>query len=178
MGPILVVTSPRPAPCRTRCHAKAHDRNSAVSDRRRLLNLTPLIGISAGLGIGLLVIFIVKLLSAAVGHGGWGAVGADTIVNLSEITVVFYVFRMTKGRLQLFTRGAIAAIAGLLVGNVVFRIVILVSGRQGTELQGVALLTYLIQILTLNMIVAVGEAVVTGFVVDYLSRIRPDLIGE
>jgi len=106
----------------------------------------------------LLVIFIVKLLSAAVGHGGWGVVGADTIVNLSEIMVVFYVFRMTKGRLQLFTRGAIAAIAGLLVGNVVFRIVILVSGRQGTELQGVALLTYLIQIQTLNMIVAVGEA--------------------
>ena len=69
-----------------------------------------------------------------------GVAGADTIVNLSEITVVFYVFRMTKGRLQLFTRGAIAAIAGLLVGNVVFRIVILVSGRQGTELQGVALL--------------------------------------
>jgi cobalt/nickel transport system permease protein len=110
----------------------------------------------------LLVIFIVKLLSAAVGHGGWGVVGADTIVNLSEITVVFYVFRMTKGRLQLFTRGVIAAIAGLLVGNVVFRIVILVSGRQGTELHGVALLTYLIQIQTLNMIVAVGEACCNG----------------
>jgi cobalt/nickel transport system permease protein len=92
-------------------------------------NLTPLIGTSAGLDIGLLVIFIVKLLSAAVGHGWWRVVGADTIVNLSEITVVFYVFRMTKGRLQLFTRGVIAAIAGLLVGNVVFRIVVLVSGR-------------------------------------------------
>jgi cobalt/nickel transport system permease protein len=124
------------------------------------MNLTPPIGISAGLGIGLLFIFIVKLFSAVVGHGGWGAVRADTIVNLSEIMVAFCFFRMTKRRLQLFR-------------NVVFRVVILVSGRQRTELQGVALPAYLIQILTLNMIVAVGEAVVTGFVVDYLSRFGP-----
>jgi cobalt/nickel transport system permease protein len=135
------------------------------------MNRTPPIGISAGLGIGLLFIFIVKLLSAVVGHGGRGVVRADTIVNLSEIMVAFCFFRMTKRRLQLFSRGAIAATVGLLVGNVVFRIVILVSGR--TELQGVALPAYLTQILTLNMIVAVGEAVVTGFVVDYLSRFGP-----
>ncbi len=140
-------------------------------------NLTPLIGILARPGIGLLVIFIVNLLRVAVGHGAWGSVGANTIVNLSEIAVAFYVFRMTKSRLELFTRGAVAAIAGLVV-NVVFCIVILVSGRQGTELRGIALLTYLIQILILTMIVAVGEAVVTGFVVDYLSRLRLDLIGE
>ena len=67
--------------------AKAHDGNSAASDRRRACrsflrslpdqhsvapggsqNLTPLIGTSAGQSIGLLVIFIVKLLSAAVGR--------------------------------------------------------------------------------------------------------------
>jgi cobalt/nickel transport system permease protein len=67
-------------------------------------NLTPLIGILARPGIGLLVIFIVNLLRVAVGHGAWGSVGANTIVNLSEIAVAFYVFRMTKSRLELFTR--------------------------------------------------------------------------
>ena len=35
---------------------------------------------------------------------------------------------------------------------------------------------YLILILILNLIVAVSEAVVTGFVVEYLSKVRPDLI--
>jgi cobalt/nickel transport system permease protein len=140
-------------------------------------NLTPLIGMLAGPGIGLLIIFIVNLLSFAVGHGGWGSVGANTTVNLSEIAVAFYVFRITKGPLELFTRGAVAATAGLLVVNVVFRIVIW-SGRQRTELQGIALLTYMIQILILTKIVAVGEAVVPGFVADYLSMLRPDLIGE
>ena len=34
------------------------------------------------------------------------------------------------------------------------------------------------QIQTLNMIVAVGEACSNGLSFDYLSRIRPDLIGE
>ena len=142
------------------------------------MNLTPLIGILAGPGIGSLIIFIVNLLSAAVGHGGWGLVGANTIVNMSEIAVAFYVFRMTKGRLEMFTRGAVAAISGLLVGNVVFLVVLAISGIQGSELHGVALLPYLIQIVILNLIVAVGEAVVTGFVVEYLSKIRPDLLGE
>jgi cobalt/nickel transport system permease protein len=142
------------------------------------MNLTPLIGILVGPGIGSLVIFIVNLLSAAVGHGGWGLVGANTIVNMSEIAVAFYVFRMTRGRLEMFTRGAVAAISGLLVGNVVFLVVLIVSGIQGIELHGVALLPYLIQIVILNLIVAVVEAVVTGFVVEYLSKVRPDLLGE
>ena len=37
-------------------------------------------------------------------------------------------------------------------------------------------LVYLILVLILNLIVAVGETVVTGFVVEYLSKIRPDLL--
>jgi len=57
------------------------------------LNLTPLIGILAGPRIGLLVTPIVNLLSLVVGHAGWGSVGAKTIVNLSEIAVVFYLFK-------------------------------------------------------------------------------------
>jgi cobalt/nickel transport system permease protein len=142
------------------------------------MNLTPLIGILAGPGIGSLIIFIVNLLSAAVGHGGWGLVGANTIINMSEIAVAFYVFRMTKNRFEVFTRGALAAISGLLVGNVVFLAVVALSGIQGSELYGFALLPYLIQVVILNLIVAVGEAVVTGFVADYLSKVRPDLLGE
>jgi len=142
------------------------------------MNLTPLIGILAGPGIGSLIIFIVNLLSAAVGHGGWGLVGANTLINLSEITVAFYVFRMTRGRLEMFTRGALAAISGLLVGNFVLLAVVLISGIQGSELHGVALLPYVIQIPILNLIVAVAEAIVTGFIVDYLGKVRPDLLGE
>ncbi len=140
------------------------------------LNLTPLIGILAGPGLGSLIIFIVNVLSAAVGHGGWGLIGANTIINMSEIFVAFYVFKATQDRLEMFTRGALAAIAGLLVGNAVFVLIILVSGIQGTQLSGASLLLYVIQIPILNFIVAVIEAIVTGFIVDYLAKVRPDLI--
>jgi ABC-type Co2+ transport system, permease component len=142
------------------------------------MNLTPLIGILAGPGLGSLIIFIVNLLSAAVGHGGWGLVGANTLVNMSEITVAFYVFRITRSRFQMFTRGAIAAISGLVVGNIVLLAVLVISGIQGSELHGVALLMYLIQIPIINLIVAVPEAIITGFIVDYMGRVRPDLLGE
>jgi len=140
------------------------------------MNLTPLIGILAGPGLGSLIIFIVNILSAAVGHGGWGLIGANTLINISEIFVAFYVFKATQDRLELFTRGALAAIAGLLVGNAVFILVMLISGIQGVQLSGVSLLIYLVQIPILNLIVAVAEAIVTGFVVDYLGKVWPDLI--
>ncbi|MGZ4949338.1 MAG: energy-coupling factor ABC transporter permease, partial [Halobacteriota archaeon] len=140
------------------------------------MNLTPLIGILAGPGLGSLIVFIVNVLSAAVGHGGWGLIGANTIINISEISVAFYVFKVTQDRLEMFTRGALAAIAGLSIGNAVFVLIILVSGIQGTQLSGVSLLIYVVQIPILNFIVAVIEAIVTGFVVDYLSKVRPDLI--
>lgn len=104
--------------------------------------------------------------------------GANAIINVSEIAIAFYVFRTTKNRLEMFTRGAAAAISGLLVGNLVFLAAVAVSGIQGSELHGVALLPHLIQVVILNLVVAVGEAVVTGFVVDYLSKVRPDLLGD
>ncbi len=140
------------------------------------MNLTPLIGILAGPALGSLIIFVVNVLSAAVGHGGWGLIGANTIINMSEIFVAFYVFKMTQDRLEMFTRGALAAIAGLLVGNGLFVLIILVSGIQGTQLSGISLLIYIVQIPILNFIVAVIEAIVTGFIVDYLGKVRPDLI--
>jgi hypothetical protein len=40
------------------------------------------------------------------------------------------------------------------------------------------LIVYLIPVLILNLIAAVGEAVVTGFVVEYSSKVRPDLLGQ
>ncbi|MGD0716841.1 MAG: hypothetical protein ABR979_02085 [Halobacteriota archaeon] len=35
---------------------------------------------------------------------------------------------------------------------------------------------YLIPVLILNLIAAVGEAVVTGFIIEHLSKVRPDLL--
>ena len=140
------------------------------------MNLTPLIGILAGPAIGSLIVLIVNILSAAIGHGGWGLIGANTIVNVSEVVSAYYLFYYATRRFELFTRGAVAAFGGLLVGNVLSVLIIVISGIQGSTLSGSALFVYILQVPLLNLIVAVGEAIVTGFVVEYLGRVRPDML--
>jgi cobalt/nickel transport system permease protein len=140
------------------------------------MNLTPLIGILAGPVIGPMVVFIVNLLSASIGHGGWGMIGANTLVNSSEVISGFYLFYFATRRYELFTRGAVAAFGGLMVGNVLAALIIVISGIQGSTLSGVTLAIYTLQVPILNMFVAVIEAILTGFVVQYLGRVRYDLI--
>jgi cobalt/nickel transport system permease protein len=142
------------------------------------MNLTPLIGILTGPAIGSLVVLVVNIFSALVGHGGWGLIGANTTVNISEVITAYYVFKLTKNKLEIFTRGAVAAILGLSVGNVALILIIAISGISGSGVSGSASILYLVQIPLLNFIVAVGEAVATGYVVLYLSKVRPDLIGD
>jgi cobalt/nickel transport system permease protein len=64
----------------------------------------------------------------------------------------------------------------LLVGNVLSVLIIVISGIQGSTLSGSALLVFTLQVPLLNLVVAVGEAIVTGFVVEYLGRVRPDML--
>ena len=53
----------------------------------------------------------------------------------------------------------------------------MISGIQGSTLRGTELLIYLLQIPILNLFIAAIEAIVTGFVVEYLGKVRKDLIG-
>ncbi len=140
------------------------------------MNLTPLIGILAGPSIGSLIVLIINILSAAIGHGGWGLIGANTLVNVSEVASAYYLFYYATRRFELFTRGAVAAFGGLLVGNVLSVLIIVISGIQGSTLSGAALLVFTLQVPLLNLLAAVGEAIVTGFVVEYLGKVRHDLL--
>jgi cobalt/nickel transport system permease protein len=140
------------------------------------MNLTPLIGILVGPVIGPMVALVVNLLSASIGHGGWGLIGANTLVNSSEVISGFYLFYFATRRYELFTRGAVAAFGGLMVGNLVAVFIIVISGIQGSTLSGAMLAIYTLQVPILNMFVAVIEAILTGFVVQYLGRVRHDLI--
>ena len=141
------------------------------------INLTPLIGILTGPIIGSLIVFITNILSAAIGHGGWGMIGANTLVNFSEVIVAYAIFRILKRWVpDLFSRAGIATLAGLFVGNCVMIGIILVSGIQGVTQGSSQILTGLSLIFAINMGVAVIEAFVTGLTVAYMGRVRPDLL--
>ncbi|WP_321504498.1 energy-coupling factor ABC transporter permease [uncultured Methanoregula sp.] len=143
------------------------------------INLTPLIGILTGPVIGSLIVFITNILAAAIGHGGWGMIGANTLVNFSEVIVAWATFRLLKRWIPgLFPRAFIATILGLFVGNCMMIGIILVSGIQGVSQSSSQILGGLSLIFAINMAVAVIEAFVTGLVVNYMGRVRPDLLGE
>jgi len=143
------------------------------------LNLTPLIGILAGPAAGSLVVLIISILSAAIGHGGWGLIGANTLVNMVEVFVGYSCFRLLRSMIpDLFPRAGIATIAGLFCGNIVMITIIIISGVQGVNQSTGNILTGLSLIAAVNMGVAVVEAFITGLIVAYIGKVRPDLLGD
>jgi len=141
------------------------------------INLTPLIGILTGPLIGSLIVFITNILSAAIGHGGWGMIGANTLVNFSEVIVAYVIFRSLKRWIpDLFSRAGIATLGGLFVGNCAMVGIIMISGIQGVTQGSSQILAGLSLVFAINMGVAVIEAFVTGLIVAYMGRVRPDLL--
>jgi len=141
------------------------------------MNLTPLIGILAGPLLGSLVVFVVNILSAAIGHGGWGLIGANVLVNFSEVASAWLIYRALKGVTSgLFSRAGIATFGGLFTGNAVMVAIILVSGIQGVTQTQAQILVGLSLLVAVNMGVAIVEAFVTGFTVAYIGRVRPGLL--
>lgn len=143
------------------------------------LNLTPLIGILTGPAVGSIIVLIVNIFSAAIGHGGWGLIGANCLINISEVTSAYFIYKgMERLTDSVFTRAGVATLLGLFIGNVAMLAIILVSGIQGVSQSKADILWGLSLIAGINMIVAVIEAVVTGYIIAYIGRVRPDILKE
>ena len=143
------------------------------------ISLTPLIGILSGPLIGSFIVFIINILSAAIGHGGWGMIGANTLVNFSEVVVAYGIWKGIKSLLpDVFFRAGIATFCGLVIGNIMMMGIILISGIQGVSQSPEQVLAGLSLIAAINIGVAVVEALLTGLVISYIGKIRPDLLED
>ncbi len=141
------------------------------------ISLTPLIGILTGPIIGLLIVFVTNILSAAIGHGGWGMIGANTLVNFSEVLIAYGLWHGLKPIIRnVFFRAGTATLTGLIVGNFVMIGVILISGIQGVSQSPQQILSGLLLLAAINIAVAMIEALITGLVVSYIMKMRPDLL--
>lgn len=143
------------------------------------LSLMPLVGVLLGPLLGTVVALVVNIFSTAIGHGGWSIIGANVLVNATELITAWAVFRGTAGRSgSFFVRGAGATFLALFAGNLVMIGIVLVSGIQGVTGGTSALVSSLLLIGAINLAVGAVEAVVTGYLVAYLARVRPDILGE
>jgi len=141
------------------------------------LSITPLVGILTGPAAGCLIVFVVNIMNAAIGHGGWSMIGANTLVNITEVLVAFLLFSLLGKITQSpFTRAAIATFGALVCGTIVMVGIILVSGVQGVTQDSATILAGLSLVIAINLAVAVLEAMITGFVVTFLQRVRPDIL--
>ncbi len=143
------------------------------------LSLMPLSGILLGPLLGSIVALIANIFSAAVGHGGWSVIGANVLVNATELGTAWAVFRFTAGRVgSVFVRGAGATFLALFAGTLVMIGIVTVSGIQGVALGAEAVAAGLVVLGAVNMAVGAVEAIVTGYLLAYLARVRPDILGE
>jgi cobalt/nickel transport system permease protein len=141
------------------------------------VSLTPLIAILTGPVIGLFIVFITNILSAAIGHGGWGMIGANTLVSFSEVLVAYSVWRGLKPLIRnVFVRAVTATLCGLILGNFVMMGIIALSGIQGVNQSMEQIITGLFLVAAVNVAVAVIEALMTGLVVQYIAKMRPDIL--
>ncbi len=143
------------------------------------MNLTSLTGILVGPALGGIIVLIVNILSAAIGHGGWGMVGANFLVNMTEATSAYAIYvALGKLNISTFYKAATGTIIGLFLGNVVMIAVILISGIQGVDQTITNMLYGLSLLAAVNMGVALIESIITGYVVSYIHRVRPDILQE
>ena len=142
------------------------------------MNLTGLVGILAGPLLGTLIALVVNVFSAALGHGAVGLIGANTLVNASEAIVAYYAFRTLVGMdWDTFPASVSAATIGLSAGAILMGAIIVVSGVNGSALPRADLTVAVAGLVGLNMGVAVVEGILTGFIVQFLASVRPDLVG-
>jgi cobalt/nickel transport system permease protein len=142
------------------------------------MNLTGLVGILAGPTLGALVALVVNIFSAALGHGAVGLLGANTLVNATEAIVAYYIFKTLMGMdWDVFPASAGAATIGLSAGAFLMGAIIVISGVNGSALPRADLTVAVAGLVGLNLGVAVIEGILTGFIVQFLASIRPDLVG-
>jgi cobalt/nickel transport system permease protein len=142
------------------------------------MNLTGLVGVLAGPLLGALIALVVNVFSAALGHGAVGLLGANTLVNATEAVVAYYAFRtLLRMDWDVFPASASAATLGLSAGAVLMGAIIVVSGVNGSTLPRSDLTVAVAGLVGLNLGVAVTEGILTGFVVQFLASVRPDLVG-
>lgn len=100
------------------------------------------------------------------------------IINAGEAIVAYYIFRTMIGlNWDTFSATATAAIVGLSSGAVLMGGIIVLSGVNGSALPRADLAVAVAGLVGINVGVAVIEGLLTGFVVQFLTSVRPELIG-
>jgi cobalt/nickel transport system permease protein len=163
------------------------------------LNLSVAAGILLGPSLGFMAAFIVNLMLALIGHGGITVVGLNTLLLGTEALLghtLFYLFR--KG-LPVFWSAALSTAISLFLASLLLIGIVGVAhvdaesfAHRHEDESGVieqtheyhhepersALRTFAMIVLTLGSIGWIIEGAITGAVIQFISRVKPELLAH
>lgn len=125
-------------------------------------------------------ILIGLILQAIVfGHGGITTLGANALVMGVPALLVYGLFSFLRSRLtgkrSLWFSGFLGGFLGVLIAAVIFYAFVI--GTLPAEINQEAEVNATLILILSHLPVAIVEGLFTGFLVTYLHRTRPDLIG-
>jgi cobalt/nickel transport system permease protein len=162
------------------------------------LNLSVVAGILLGPSLGFMAAFIVNLMLVFVGHGGITVVGLNTLLLGAEALLGHTLFSLFR-RLPVFWGAALATVLSLFLVSLLL-IGIVGASHVDTDLfahhheheEGVteqthehhdepgnsSLRTFAIIVLSLGSIGWIIEGAITGAIIQFISKVKPDLLAH
>ncbi len=142
------------------------------------MNFTPMLGILVGPIIGAFSAMMINILSAALGHGGWGPIGLNFLLNVVEVVVGFALFFLLRRRgLSPMVSAGASTFSALTLSNALMVTSLSFTGIQGVGGTAEELALRFSLLAIGNEVMALVEGVVTALLVNFLWRVKPDLLG-
>lgn len=152
------------------------------------LNLMVLVGLIVGPSWSLLVAFIVNLILASFGHGGLTIVGLNTLVLwVQSLLGILFFKAFTKLIKNYFASASSATFLSLLFSFLfVIGIVFASTADPGEFLHHegeighleLSLKTFIILSLPIALLGALIESLITGFIVQFIKKVKPELLSK
>lgn len=157
------------------------------------INLSVVAGVLLGPALGFLAAFITNMILALIGHGGITVIGLNTLLLGGEAILGHTLFYFFPGRLPVFWRTAIVTVLTLCVTTMALIGIVAVSHvdpqlfrhedhalEQGvTPADGtISVSRFATMVLTLGVFGWAIEAAISGAVVAFIAKVKPDLLAH
>ena len=153
------------------------------------INLSVVAGILLGPALGFLAAFTTNLILAFMGHGGVTVIGLNTLLLGSEAVLGHSLFYLIGKRVPVFWRAAIATVLTLMITTLALIGIVALShidpdilnhaeGHGSGSNGNVDISTFAVMVLSLGALGWLLEAAITGAVVSFISKVKPDLLGH
>jgi cobalt/nickel transport system permease protein len=156
------------------------------------INLSVVAGILLGPALGFLAAFMTNVILALMGHGGITVIGLNTLLLGSEAVLGHLVFYFLPKVLPVFWRTFLATLVTLCIATFALIGIVALShvdpalfsyeehaGEHGVApKETIAVSRFATMVLTFGFFGWLLEAAVSGAVIAFIAKVKPDLLGH